>query len=136
MDIVEHLYRSPYVITHDHVNLMICCHDSKLCVSTIITFENSYYQSIIYNNSSNWPIYRMHWRIQRGGCGGCNPPLNFQKIVVIRVAVASCDIFSCYFIKQSVSVCVEWCCHWVLHSRHCNISLLFFSPWRGRVTNN
>ena len=30
----------------------------------------------------------MHWRIQRGGCGGCNPPpLNFQKIWVTSVAV-------------------------------------------------
>ena len=48
-----------------------------------------------------------HWRIQRGGCGGCNPPpLNFQKIVVIRVSVARCDIFSCYFIKQCAFVCV------------------------------
>ena len=32
--------------------------------------------------------YILHWRIQRGGCGGCNPPpLNFQEIVVIHVAV-------------------------------------------------
>ena len=29
----------------------------------------------------------MHWRIQRGGCGGCNPPLNFQKRGVTSVAV-------------------------------------------------
>ena len=34
------------VITHDLVNLMILCHDSKLCVSTIITFENSYYNKL------------------------------------------------------------------------------------------
>ena len=55
----------------------------------------------------------IHWRIQRGGCGGCNPPLNFQKIVVIRVAVVI------YLVVTSsnnpcVFVCVEWCCHWVL----------------------
>ena len=48
-----------------------------------------------------------------GGLRGCNPPLNFHKIVVIRVAVVI-YIFSCYFIKQCVFVCVEWCCHWVL----------------------
>ena len=32
-------------------------------------------------------LFNIHWRIQRGACGGCNPPLIFQKIVVIRVAV-------------------------------------------------
>ena len=30
---------------------------------------------------------RDHWRIQRGGCGGCNPPLNFQKRAVTSTAV-------------------------------------------------
>ena len=34
------------VITHDLINRMIFCHDSKLCVSTIITFENSYYNEL------------------------------------------------------------------------------------------
>ena len=37
------------VITHDLVHLMIFCHDSKLCVSTIITFENSYYNKLYKN---------------------------------------------------------------------------------------
>ena len=23
--------------------------------------------------------FTRHWRIQWGGCGGCNPPLNFRK---------------------------------------------------------
>ena len=45
-----------------------------------------------------------------GGCRGCNPPLIFQKkIVVIRVAV-EIDFCSCYFMKQCVFVSVEWCC--------------------------
>ena len=37
--IVEHLWSSPYVITHDLVNLTILCYDYKLCLSNIITFE-------------------------------------------------------------------------------------------------
>ena len=49
-----------------------------------------------------------HWRIQWGGCGGCNL-LHFPKIVVIRVAV-EIDFFSCYFMKQCVFVSVELCC--------------------------
>ena len=49
----------------------------------------SYAGPILWNISFRVCV---HWRIQRGGCGGCNPrnpPLNFQKkkLVVIRVAV-------------------------------------------------
>ena len=29
----------------------------------------------------------MHWRIQRGGCGGCNPPLNLKKSGATSVAI-------------------------------------------------
>ena len=41
------------------------------------------YDVIKYNHMSA----QTHWRIQRGGCGGCNPPLNFQKREVTSVAV-------------------------------------------------
>ena len=40
------------------------------------------------------------------------PPLIFKK--KSGHPRGRCDIFSCYFIKQCVFVCVEWCCHWVL----------------------
>ena len=46
-----------------------------------------------------------------GGLRELQPPLNFKKK---GHPPGRCDIFSCYFIKQCVFVCVEWCCHWVL----------------------
>ena len=68
----------------------------------------------------------------RGGVAGVAtpPPLNFHKIVVIRVAVVI------YLVVRPTSsnnpcvfVCVEWCCHWVLHYDRPQIgpALLFFS---------
>ena len=34
--------------------------------------------------------YIQHWRIQWGGCGGCNPPLIFpKKCVIIRATVVT-----------------------------------------------
>ena len=47
-------------------------------------------EAIVYmnQNSINPTEHQYsHWRIQRGGCGGCNPPLNFQKRWVTSVAV-------------------------------------------------
>ena len=46
-----------YVITHDLVNLTIFCYDYKMCLSTIITFEKQILHYIIYNITSDWPIY-------------------------------------------------------------------------------
>ena len=37
-------------------------------------------------------MHSEHWRIQRGGCGGCNPPLNFPKRGVTSVAVEICTV--------------------------------------------
>ena len=44
MHVVEHLWSSPHVITHD---LTIFCYDYKWCLSTIITFEQWLLQYII-----------------------------------------------------------------------------------------
>ena len=45
--VVEHIWSSPHVITHDLVNLTIFCYDYKRCLSTILTFEQSLLQYII-----------------------------------------------------------------------------------------
>ena len=43
------------------------------------------------------------------GGGGLQPLLNFQKKNSGHPR-GRCDRLSCYFIKQCVLVCVEWCC--------------------------
>ena len=90
-------------------------------------------------NSLQSRIIRIqHWRIQRGGSWGLQPPpLIFEKILVIRVAVviylvgtSSNNVYLCALNAVAIGYYST-----AVKNRHCSNSLLFCSPWRGRLTN-